>query len=68
LFVIVMVSFTLQLAIHHLPALQALFGTTPVSLVQCVAWLLLGSVPLLALELCKVVQRPRGARKPMQDA
>ena len=33
--VIVVASFALQLAIHHLPALQALFGTSPISLGQC---------------------------------
>ncbi len=32
LFVIVLASFALQLAIHHLPALQALFGTFGVGL------------------------------------
>jgi Ca2+-transporting ATPase len=68
LVVIVMASFALQLAIHHLPALQALFGTTSISLVQCVAWLGLGSVPLLALELHKVVQHSRAAHKPVEQA
>jgi Ca2+-transporting ATPase len=68
LVVIVLASFALQLAIHHLPALQALFGTTPISPVQCVAWLVLGSVPLLALELRKVLRRFREARKPAGEA
>ena len=54
LFVIVMASFALQLAIPHLSALPALFGTTPISLGQCVAWVGLGSLPLLVLELRKV--------------
>ena len=62
LVVIVMASFALQLALHHLPSLQALFGTRPIPLVQYVAWLLLGSFPLLMLELCKVLQRSREAR------
>jgi Ca2+-transporting ATPase len=57
LVVIVMASFALQLALHYLPPLQGLFGTTPLSLVQYVVWLMLGSVPLLALELRKVLQR-----------
>jgi Ca2+-transporting ATPase len=61
LVVIVLASFALQLAIHHLPALQALFGTTPISLVQYAAWLGLGSVPLLALELRNVLRRSRPA-------
>jgi P-type Ca2+ transporter type 2C len=57
LVVIVMASFALQLALHYLPPLQVLFGTTPLSLGQYVVWLMLGSVPLLALELRKVLQR-----------
>jgi Ca2+-transporting ATPase len=67
LVVIVLASFALQLAIHHLPALQTLFGTTPISLVQYAAWLGLGSVPLLALELRKVLRRSRAARKPVEE-
>jgi Ca2+-transporting ATPase len=61
--VVVVVSFALQLAIHHLPALQALFGTSPISLGQCVAWLALGSLPLLVLELRKVLQHSRAVRQ-----
>jgi Ca2+-transporting ATPase len=67
LFVIVMASFALQLAIHHLPALQALFGTSPISLGQCAAWVGLGSVPLLVLELRKVLRRSRAVRRPVEE-
>jgi hypothetical protein len=42
--------------------LQVLFGTTPLSLVYHVAWLMLGSVPLLALELRKVLQHSSARR------
>jgi Ca2+-transporting ATPase len=63
--VVVAVSFALQLAIHHLPALQALFGTSPISLGQCVAWVALGSLPLLVLELRKVLRHPRAVRQAM---
>jgi Ca2+-transporting ATPase len=62
LFLIVAVSFALQLAIHHVPMLQALFQIEPVSLNQCVAWIGVGSIPLMVLELRKVIRRPR-ARK-----
>jgi len=62
LVVIVTASFALQLALHYLPPLQVLFGTTPLSLVHYIAWLLLGSVPLLALELRKVLQRTSARR------
>jgi Ca2+-transporting ATPase len=68
LFVIVLASFALQLAIHHLPTLQALFGTSPISLGQCVAWLGLGSIPLFVLELRKVVRRSRAVRRPVEEA
>jgi Ca2+-transporting ATPase len=57
--VIVAVSFALQLAIHHLPVLQAVFGTEPASLHQYVAWVGLGAVPLTVLELHKVLRRTR---------
>ncbi|WP_231383509.1 cation-translocating P-type ATPase [Methylobacter luteus] len=62
LFLIVAASFALQLAIHHVPMLQALFQIEPVSLNQCVAWIGVGSIPLMVLELRKVIRRPR-ARK-----
>jgi Ca2+-transporting ATPase len=68
LFVIVVASFAIQLAIHHAPALQTLFGTTPISLSQCVAWVGFGSLPLLVLELRKVVQRTRAGRRPVGEA
>jgi Ca2+-transporting ATPase len=54
LFVIVAVSFALQLLIHHLPVLETLFGTEPISLAQCSAWIMLGAIPLIVLELGKV--------------
>jgi P-type Ca2+ transporter type 2C len=52
--VIVTASFALQLAISQLPALQQLFGITPISLRQWSAWIVLGAVPLLVLELQKM--------------
>lgn len=55
--VIVVASLGLQLALHHLPALQALFGTSPVSLRQYVTWVMLGSVPLIILEVRKIFRR-----------
>jgi Ca2+-transporting ATPase len=65
--VIVVASFALQLAIHHVPALQALFGTSPISLGQCAAWVGLGSIPLLVLELRKVLRRSRAVRRPVEE-
>jgi Ca2+-transporting ATPase len=62
---VVLGSIAMQVAIHHVAALQVLFGTSPVALWQWVAWLALGSVPLLVLEVRKVVshlyRQPRDA-------
>jgi Ca2+-transporting ATPase len=67
LFVIVAASFALQLAIHHLPTLQALFRIEPISLGQCGAWIVLGSVPLIALELRKVLFHSGMVGKPLGE-
>jgi Ca2+-transporting ATPase len=61
LFMIVAVSFALQLLIYHLPVLETLFGTEPLSLTQCIVWLVLGAIPLSVLELGKVLRQWRGA-------
>ena len=57
LFAIVAVSFALQIWIHHSPLLERLFGTQPITLVQCATWIALGTVPLLVLELGKWARR-----------
>jgi len=62
LFLIVAVSFGLQLAIHHVPMLQKLFQIEPVTLNQCVAWIGVGFIPLIILELRKVIRRPRAKK------
>jgi Ca2+-transporting ATPase len=58
---IVAVTFTLQLVIHDVEALQPYFGTKPVSLVQMLVWTALASIPLLVLDLVKLVRRSRFA-------
>jgi Ca2+-transporting ATPase len=63
LFAIVMISLALQLLIHHLPVLETLFGTEPLSLVQCAAWVVLGSMPLLVIELGKILRQSQTARR-----
>ena len=63
LFVIVAASFSLQLLIHHAPVLEQLFGTEPISMAQCLAWIALGSVPLVLLEARKWTLRSRGTRE-----
>lgn len=57
LFAIVAVSFALQFLIHHLPILETLFGAEPVSVAQCTAWIGLGAIPLVVLELGKVFRQ-----------
>lgn len=59
LFVIVAASFSLQIAIHHEPTLAAFFGTEPISMQQCVAWIVLGAMPLAVLEALKLRTRAR---------
>ena len=56
---IVAASFALQLTISSLPALQQLFGIAPISLRQWSAWIVLGAVPLLVLELRKIISQAR---------
>jgi Ca2+-transporting ATPase len=57
LFAIVSASVTLQILIHHVPLAEQLFGTQPITLEQCVGWLILGMMPLVVLELRKVIVR-----------
>ncbi|TAK59909.1 cation-translocating P-type ATPase [Methylobacter sp.] len=59
LFLIVAVSFALQLAMHYVPMLQTLLQIGPVTLNQCAAWIGVGFIPLIALELRKVIRSPR---------
>lgn len=57
LFLVVLVSILVQLGIHHVPALQALFGIGPLSLFDCGLVFAVGMVPLAVLELCKLSGR-----------
>lgn len=57
LFIVVTVSFSLQLLIHHVAALRALFSIEPQSWEQCVTWIGLGFIPLTVLEIRKILQR-----------
>ena len=60
LFAIVLASVLVQLAIHHLPATQQLFSIGALSLYDCALSLLIGALPLLILEIMKVLRRARG--------
>ncbi len=57
LFGVVAVSFVVQIGIHHIPAFQQLFQIGPLSLLDCTLSIAMGSIPLLALELTKIVRR-----------
>ena len=59
LLAVVMTSVALQLAIHHVPFAQRLFQISGISLADCALSLLLGLVPVTAIELGKLVRRAR---------
>jgi P-type Ca2+ transporter type 2C len=67
LFAVVIVSFGLQLVIHHLSLLEILFGIEPITLAQCVWWIALGMLPLSALELRKLAIRRRATNLAAQN-
>ncbi|HAU1249882.1 TPA: cation-translocating P-type ATPase [Legionella pneumophila] len=57
LFAIVSISFSLQILIHHVPLLQRLFGINSVSMTECFLWVVLGMLPLLVLEIQKLLRK-----------
>ncbi|MDP2308520.1 MAG: cation-translocating P-type ATPase [Pseudomonadota bacterium] len=54
---IVVISAALQLAMHHVPIAQEIFGLTPLSLGDCLLTVGLGLVPVSVLELSKLFRR-----------
>jgi P-type Ca2+ transporter type 2C len=54
---IVVLSFVVQIGIHHIPVMQQLFQISPLSLAECLMTISIGAVPLLLLELTKVLKR-----------
>jgi Ca2+-transporting ATPase len=56
---IVLASMLVQLGIHHLPAMQELFEIGSLTVFDCVLSLVVGAVPLIGLELAKVLRRQR---------
>jgi Ca2+-transporting ATPase len=56
LFLVVAAGFALQLAIHHISMFQALFKIEPITLAQCAGWFAAGFIPLIVLELRKVIR------------
>jgi Ca2+-transporting ATPase len=57
---VVVGSATLQIALHHVPLFQMLFGLEPISLSEGLLSIGLGLIPATALELVKVVRRALG--------
>ena len=68
LFLIVLASLGLQLSIHHVGALQAIFRTEPITIGQCLVWAALGFIPLVILEarkrMCRTKRTIAGSRQP----
>jgi Ca2+-transporting ATPase len=56
---IVVISVLVQLGIHHIPATQDLFGIGALPLMDCLLSLAVGTIPLIVLELGKVLKRSR---------
>lgn len=54
---VVALSAALQIAIHHVPAAQALFGLAPLTLRDCAISIGLGLIPVTILEASKLVRR-----------
>ncbi|HKP64184.1 MAG TPA: cation-translocating P-type ATPase [Polyangiales bacterium] len=61
LLAVIVVSAALQIAIHHIPFTQELFGVGTISAMDCLLSLVLGLLPLAAAELLKAALRQRGA-------
>ncbi|EKE01950.1 MAG: hypothetical protein ACD_21C00016G0008 [uncultured bacterium] len=62
LFIIVGVSFLLQVVIHHVSWLRAIFKIGPVSWSECLIWIALGCIPLLVLECLKMFRQTKGKK------
>jgi Ca2+-transporting ATPase len=61
-------TFGLQLAMHHVPALAAIFGGRPVMLDRYVTWVAIALVPVTVIELTKLARRLTGQRRAPRDA
>jgi Ca2+-transporting ATPase len=57
LFLVIALSFSLQVTIHQVPVLRSLFSIEPLSLEHCVVWTSLGLIPLMVLEMIKILRR-----------
>ena len=60
---IVAVSLLLQLALHHVPFLQKLFGLGALSATECALSFGFGLIPVTVIELSKLIRRAAGKAK-----
>jgi Ca2+-transporting ATPase len=58
---VVALSALIQIGIHHIPGLEALFEIRDLSLSDCVLTIGLGLIPVTVLELAKLARRARGS-------
>jgi Ca2+-transporting ATPase len=56
---IVVISGLVQIGVHHVPGLKALFDIRDLSVWDCGLSIVLGLIPVTALELTKLARRPR---------
>jgi Ca2+-transporting ATPase len=63
LLAVVLVSALVQLGLHHIPASQALFQVSALSLRDCLLSVGIGLVPVTTIELTKLARRARGGAR-----
>ena len=59
---VVVFSVLMQLGIHHIPAAQAIFDTSPLSAADCALTLLVALGPVTAIEVWKLIRRSNTGR------
>lgn len=67
LLAVVAVSVLVQIGIHHVPAAQVIFETTPLSLADCALTLLVALIPVTVIEVIKIVRRRRASVRRVVD-
>jgi Ca2+-transporting ATPase len=65
---VVAVSALIQLAIHHVPSTQAMFGIRPLSATDCALTISVALVPVTIIEASKLATRVRKARRMYKHA
>ena len=61
LLAVIVLSGALQILMHHIPPLQALLQIGPLSVADCAMALLISCLPLVIVDLWKLVRRPATA-------